>query len=823
MFAEIIFYLPFRRTFTYHIPDDLIHAIAFGKRVLAPFGKRVLTGFCMLVKEDAGEIEISKIKDIFEVVDESPVIDRKDLELYQWMADYYLCGVGEVLRLCTPYGTDMQSARYLISDPQVSRDALSALKRKNTILAKILQVLIEHPKIPLTRLQKAIKKKNIYSIIRKLQLTGIITIDNRLPEARVREKKERFVKLTAPIESIYELIPVIEHRSPKQALLLLTMTEYARKDVSVKTLLSKTGLKSGVLLPLVKKGLISVFFKKVQRKHRETLANDLPDYQLTAMQKDVYEIVNKSIQEQQFQVFLLHGVTGSGKTLIYLDLAKQALALGKSVLILVPEISLTPQITSRFIAKFGSQVVVIHSQISPGERFDTWKMIREGKVRVVIGARSALFAPLQNIGLIVIDEEHDASFKQTDTTPKYHARDTGIMRAKLAGCPVVLGSATPSIESMHNAETGKYTLLKLTERADDAVLPEIRLVNVVEEKKQKFMSNVFSQTLLDKINDRLVKKEGVIILQNRRGFSTQVYCFDCGEMEMCENCSVALVHHINSNIIECHYCGYRKIVPEQCTKCGSPSIRFFGMGTERVEDELSYYFPNARMQRVDSDAIAKKGSLSRILGDFRSGQTDILIGTQMVAKGLDFSRVTLVGVISAETNLWLPDFRADERTFQLLTQVAGRAGRSIHKGEVLIQTQNDRHPVLTKVVLHDYDNFYKAELQKRRNLHYPPFSRLCLIEVKDKSEKNAQLAISDFYNFLQPAKKILRISPPCTAVISRIRGEYRYQILVKSDRITDPTGSILRKIIWEAFVEFKNRSEFNNVPLSFDVDPQHVM
>jgi primosomal protein N' (replication factor Y) len=391
---------------------------------------------------------------------------------------------------------------------------------------------------------------------------------------------------------------------------------------------------------------------------------------------------------------------------------------------------------------------------------------------------------------------------------------------------VLHGSATPSIESMFNAQSGKYKLLNLPERIDDAKLPKIHLINISRQAgdgKKKKMQQVFSNFLLDKIEDRLKKKEGIIILQNRRGFSTQVYCEDCGELEICENCSVPLVYHINQNILKCHYCDFTKEVPKVCGNCGSYALKYFGTGTERVEDELEYFFPKAKIKRVDSDAVSKKNSLSRILMDFSKGETDILVGTQMVSKGLDFPRLTLVGVISAETTLWIPDFRADERTFQLLTQVSGRAGRSRVEGEVIIQTFNEKSFTLQKVLQNDYTGFYEKEIANRQNMGYPPFTRICLIETKDMDNDKARNASFDFHKELSVYKKYLQITPASTALIARLKGQYRYHILVKSNKETDPGGGILRKAILDSFVEFNRKSRFRDVKIFFDVDPQSVM
>jgi len=430
---------------------------------------------------------------------------------------------------------------------------------------------------------------------------------------------------------------------------------------------------------------------------------------------------------------------------------------------------------------------------------------------------------LKNIGLIVVDEEHDSSYKQNEISPKYNARDSAIMRANFSSCPVILGSATPSLESMQNAISGKFRLIQLLNRIDGAKLPLIKLVDVSVEKKKGKMENVFSKQLIEEIANRLLKKESVILLQNRRGFSTQVYCEDCGSIEMCNDCEVAMIHHISKNILRCHYCGNTKFVPKVCSVCGSTAIKFYGAGTQKVEDELSYYFPSAKIQRVDSDIINEKNKLTFILNDFRKGEIDILVGTQLVAKGLDFSNVTLVGVISAETTLWLPDFRADERTFQLLTQVAGRAGRSEISGEVLIQTQNANNFVLQKVAANDYQGFFENEIKLRQAGNYPPFSRLALIEAKDANEEKAFAVINDIHKYLLFYKNKIQILPPNPAIIPKIKGQYRFQILIKSSKKNDPSGNILRIAVRNSMVEFKKKSRYKNLKLLFDIDPMTIL
>ena len=465
----------------------------------------------------------------------------------------------------------------------------------------------------------------------------------------------------------------------------------------------------------------------------------------------------------------------------------------------------------------------MHSRLSLGERYDTWRGIVKGKFRVVIGPRSALFAPLDNIGLIVVDEEHDASYKQGDLVPRYNGRDAAVVRASISKCPVILGSATPSIESKYNASIGKYKLLELNERIDNAKLPDIKLVDVTIEKKNKRMQNILSDKLLGKIAERIKRKEGVIILQNRRGFATQVYCDDCGEIIQCTDCSVGMVHHISKNILQCHYCGRTIPVPKACSVCGSIALRFHGAGTQKVEDELEFHFPDIRIERIDSDSVNKKGKLSSILNSFRNKEIDMLVGTQIVAKGIDFPHVTLVGVISAETTLWLPDFRADEKTFQLLTQVSGRSGRSDIAGEVVIQTQNSRNFVLQRVVSNDYHGFYAKEIFTRERGGYPPFTKMCLIEFKSDNEQAVRGAANDFYNIIQKYKSKLNLLPPAEAVIYKLKNQYRYHLLVRSHKKNDPNGKWLRGSVLDTFIEFNKTSRYNDVRVIIDVDPQNVL
>jgi primosomal protein N' (replication factor Y) len=832
MYVEVVFALPFRNTFTYLVPKSLEPFVKVGIRAIAPFGKRILTGFIIgtsgKVNLPAGQTgSTDKIKPLSDILDDKSIFDDKALQFYKWLADYYLSSLGEALKLGVPYGTEIESKRKIITDRHLCSQLLGKVKSKDSIKEKILRVLSERDEINFSHLQRIVKRKNIYSVLSLLQNSGAITILDEVESAKVKIKKEKFIKLAKSVADVYTYFPEIESRSPKQVKILLELVSKKSRQIEkngsipLNYLLKRTEATKSSVDALQKKGLVKVFEKEISRDYVEQYKEVSPLFELTEKQKEIIEEVSSSFNK--FQPYLLHGVTGSGKTQVYIELIKKILELDKSALILVPEISLTPQITSRLYNNFGNQVAVLHSRMSLGERYDSWRKILKGKSKVVIGARSALFAPLKNIGLIVVDEEHDSSYKQQDMIPKYHARDSAVILAQYNNCPVLLGSATPSVESMYNARSGKYKLLKLPERIDNAKLPKIHLVNISAERKKKKMENVFSKFLLDKIEDRLKKKEGIIILQNRRGFSTQIYCEDCNELEICVNCSVPLVYHINQNILKCHYCGFSKEVPHACTNCGSLSLKYFGTGTERVEDEIEFYFPKAKIKRVDSDAISKKGSLSRILQEFGSGEIDILVGTQMVSKGLDFPRLTLVGVISAETTLWLPDFRSDERTFQLLTQVAGRAGRSSVEGEVVIQTYNERSFTLQKVLQNDYNGFYEKEIFDREKLKYPPFTRLCLIEIKDIEEEKARGAIFDFHKYLAVYKKWLEITAPSQAMIARLKGQYRFHILIKSNKEKDPGGKILRKALVESYVEYNRLSRYRDIKLIFDIDPQSLM
>ena len=524
-----------------------------------------------------------------------------------------------------------------------------------------------------------------------------------------------------------------------------------------------------------------------------------------------------------FKPFLLHGVTGSGKTLVYIHLIKDILKLGKTSLLLVPEINLTPQLIDRFKQAFSEDFAVLHSRMSDGERFDSWRSIRDGKVRIVLGARSAIFAPLKDIGLIVVDEEHEPSYKQTSPAPRYNARDLAVIRAKMENAVVLLGSATPSIESMFNAQSGKYELLQITDRADGAKLPVINVINTLEARKHGQLIGSVSKILLDEISERIIKKEGVILFQNRRGFSSYIECMECGFIPVCQNCDVSLTFHKVRNQLRCHYCGFFQSAESSCTTCGFPEMKEIGFGTQRIEDELESYFKGCnipvKIERMDTDTTRKKGSHRSILSRFARGETDILIGTQMVAKGLDFARVTLVGVINADLQLFLPDFRASERTFQLLTQVAGRAGRSSELvGKVLIQTTHPDNMAIYATRIASYSKFYEEELTHRRNAVYPPFARFIIIEFSGKDDILVKDHIYKFLYLLPFKAKFWNVLGPVLPSISKMKNEFRRTLIIKSIKDLDKNGSLMRRSIKRAIEDYKRNYANTSVKMTVDID-----
>jgi primosomal protein N' (replication factor Y) len=822
--------LPMRKLFTYTVPDDC--PIEPGCRVVVPFGTKTYTGIVVELDVPAR----SDAKAVEEVLDDAePAIIPSILELTRWMADYYLCSWGEALAAALPREFAPQSVVRVELVRYPSAEELDHIQRRAPKRMQLLKLLRElTTPVTIGYLQRQLQTESITAQLEALERSGYIRL-HRTVEGAHTPPVERYVQLAHTLRSdpsvLERSLAALESRAPKQAFALATIAQLSQQaPISWHDACAAAEVDSSILRALVKKGLLEVVTLEQAPKrastdlvlapsHRET---ELP---LTDEQAHAVERIRDALTIGRAKTFLLHGVTGSGKTLVYMHAIATVLAAGKTALVLVPEISLTPQLVDRFTAVFGNTVVAFHSQMSAGERYDAWRLIRRGDARVVLGPRSAVFAPLNQLGLVIVDEEHESSYKQESPAPRYHGRDAAIMRGHLEQAVVVLGSATPSLESMYNAATGKYHLLELALRADGAQLPQIRTVDIRQERKLQQMSGRFSKTLVDAIIDRLSRKEGVILLHNRRGFAPRLECPECGHVPHCQYCSVALTYHKRTNQLRCHYCGRSYRVPDHCPECGNPTMVAMGAGTQRIEDELTALLKqnstSAVIARVDTDTTATKGTLRRILEDFARGHIDILVGTQMIAKGLDIGRVTLVGVINADMQLYVPDFRASERTFQLLTQVAGRAGRRADKpGEVIIQTAHPEHVAIKCARLYRYDIFYSDELQERRQANYPPFTRLVLVEFSGTDLEHVERHAHGFAHYLPRGVPAITALGPSRPSLERVNGKYRRILLVKGDRQLDPNGVELRRAILTAWAAYNQTHASQSVRITIDVDTQ---
>lgn len=829
LYVNVALPVPVNKLFTYIVPDELKNDVAIGKRAIVPFGNQELTGIIVEVSNESGWHNLKEIKD---VLDPEPVFSDEMLKLTRWIAEYYFSSWGEVLKIALPAGTVLESKRIVKLLRHPDQDTLSRMEKNSPNRAEVLKFLLSHNSpLPIKTLKNKFKFKNIYSILNSLEALGYIEIEKYLPEQKAKVKFEKFISLSKPyaenLKKLTQIISELEKSAPKQAevlLFLIDSLKKGKKELLMSDVLKTASTNSQTIKKLQEKGLVEIYQKETVRKFEYEFEEPDKKIELNEYQKKALSEIKKAIESEKFKTFLLYGVTGSGKTLIYIESIKEVINLGKTAIVLVPEISLTPQMVNRFKKTFGDVVGVLHSKMSIGERYDSWRMIKDGIYKIVIGPRSAVFAPLEKIGLIVVDEEQESSYKQFDTPPRYNARDVAIMRASINNAVVILGSATPSLESYYNAKIGKYQLLILPRRVDNAKMPRIKIVDMIQERKENANKTSISTILRQKIEERLERKEGIIIFQNRRGYSTYIECQDCGYVEMCDNCSVTLIFHMAQNHLRCHYCGLTKKVPDKCRKCGGVKLKLKGVGTQRVEDEINQIFPSAKVIRMDLDTISGKKSYDKIMQKFVNGEVDILLGTQMVAKGLDFSRVTLVGVISADIPMLIPDFRSSERTFQLLTQVAGRAGRSEKEGEVIIQTFQPGHYIFDYVVNHKTLEFYENELKLRESLNYPPFTRLILIEFKGEDERNVELASNEFSKELKSKLQTpIQILGPAPAAIPKIKRNFRYHIIIKIPKQLNKNNKEIAQVIWQLKEKLEAKLNSKGVKLIIDVDPQNTV
>jgi primosomal protein N' (replication factor Y) len=820
-FAEIVFPLPVNQTFTYRVPADLRSVAEVGCRVIAPFGPRRLTGFILEFKNES---HLKELKDVQDVLDLEPLFSAEIIELAKWISEYYLCSPGEALKSTIPSVFVVASKKYVAPLNADVEELAQSIAVSAPRQAQILRYLAKSGKISIDLLKKKIGAKSLISSINQLELKGWVRVDHILGRSKAKPKLGKFVRLIS--ESLNEnglthQIESLKISAPKQAQCLIYLQE-AGKEIRLNEVMRQTGITSSSLKSLVKNNLIEIFEKELIRDYYESNSIAIPTpIVLNEEQRCALNQVSEAIQNEKFETFLLYGVTGSGKTQIYIEAIYKTLEKNKDAIVLVPEIALTPQTVQRFRSHFKENVAVLHSAMSEGERYDSWRRLKEGTARVAVGPRSAVFAPLKNIGLIVVDEEHEASYKQSDSAQRYHARDVAVMRAKFSNAVVVLGSATPSAESYFNARIGKYQLLELSRRVDDVPLPEVTILDLLKEKRLsgKKTEPIFSRLLAQKIEEKLNKQEQIILLLNRRGFSSFIKCKDCGFIGNCDNCNITLTYHLRGYRLRCHYCGFSKKAPKVCPDCLGSDILFRGVGTQKVEEALKEQFKEARVVRMDMDTTSKKWSHDRILHDFDVGKYDILLGTQMVAKGLDFQRVTLVGVINADIGLLIPDFRSSERTFQLLTQVAGRAGRKDLAGEVIIQTYSPHSSCLLCAQKHDFKRFFHGEISERRELDYPPFGRINSILFRGIDEAKVIKASQNYANVIKSLKGPFKVLGPTPSPIVKIKNQYRWQIILKGEKHSDPAGKHMKQAIRQAEVLFKSEYKSRGVKIVVDVDP----
>ncbi len=778
-FVEVALPVPLRQTFTYRLPVGLRENVKLGARILVPFGKRQLTGYAVAlhtrINPELG-IETEDIKDALELLDSEPLLTAEILRLTQWAADYYAAAWGEMLKASLPAGINA-SVEQIYTITARGRDELLKITAAKTLKTQILQFLAEYNETASRELFLRFGESSAKRALRELTKAGWASVFYRTLTTQVKPKRRKAVRLLSPEKHQPNQKPFTE----AQAKIVETLME-SDGEILFTDLIELTETSASTINTLEKRGIVEVFVAEVRR---DPLAKvDLPELlnlTLTDAQTEVLKEINAALEAGKYKAFLLHGVTGSGKTEIYIRAMQTALDNGKSSLMLVPEIALTPVFSRRLRAVFGNAVAILHSNLSTGERFDEWRRIKSGAANIVIGTRSAVFAPLRNVGLIVVDEEHDSSYRQHES-PFYHGRDAAIVRAHYANAVVVLGSATPALESFHNAHSDKYQYLALPTRVGNRPLATAELVDMREVFKTDGKDTIFSPALLDAIEETHSRGEQSIILLNRRGFSQFVLCRSCGETIRCQNCDITLTFHKREGKLVCHYCNHRERTPRQCPQCEGKFLFFMGEGTEQIEDILTRKFSELKIARIDRDTTGRRKMFEETLMSFSRGEIDMLVGTQMLAKGHDFPNVTLVGVISVDAGLALPDFRAAERTFQLLTQVAGRAGRGELAGRVLIQTFYPEHYALKHARTQNYDNFYAEEIRFRKNLNYPPFVALASILIKHANYNyafdNAQI-LSDCLGKLNAEKNCI-ILGPAPAPLARLKNEHRLQILVKA-------------------------------------------
>lgn len=799
--------LPVFKTFHYKIPEKFQKSVEAGKRVFVPFGGRKVTGYVLsLLEETATE----NIKEILDVLDDTPLFSPRMIPFFQWIANYYLAPLGEVLKTALPTGINVGTRQKIVLTEK-GKGFMKFLSQSDFRL-EILQKLAAGSVRSKAQFIEKYRNRSPHHLLNLWKKEEIIEFSHKLNKSQIRPRKIKIVHFLDEPKAEDNKI------SPKQKTIFARVKE--KKKIPLSFLRKEFGDISSPVKRLLGKGFITVEEEEANRSPQkfDDFA-DQKEHELTREQKNALSRIFEGIASESYLAYLLYGVTGSGKTEVYLRAIKEVLSGGKGAIVLTPEISLTPQLVDRFRSHFGDKIAILHSGISLGERYDEWRRIKKGEAKIVIGARSAIFAPLDKIGIIIVDEEHEPSYKQDDRF-KYHARDIALVRGKFAGSVVILGSATPSVESYYNTSKNKLIRLDLPRRVEDRPMPRVKIVDMKKESKKKGKPLIFSRDLAEAIRINLEEKNQIMLFLNRRGFATFLLCPDCGFTFRCPNCSVTLTHHLSTEKLHCHYCGYVLPASPVCPGCQGSRVNLFGLGTERLEEEIKELFPQARVGRMDRDSTTQKNSHHKILKSLRKGDIDLLVGTQMIAKGHDFPGVTLVGVISADLSLNVPDFRASERTFQLLTQVAGRAGRGNLPGEVIIQTYNPDYFSIICAKNHDFSEFFKQESYLRKEFNYPPFSYLTNFRLTGNSEKSTKKASLDFGNFCrnQVGRRNLEILGPIPSPLAKIKGKYRWQILLKA-----PSRELLHNFTKKLLDNLSGKLIPKTVDLSVDVDPRNML
>ncbi|WP_051569126.1 primosomal protein N' [Alkaliphilus transvaalensis] len=808
------------RIFDYIIPTNLQGEICVGMRVIVPFGKgnKRLEAYVLNIEEKV--VDTSTHKEMIEAIDYEPILTEDQIKMILWMKNKYLCKYIEAIHCLIPAGIVQKERKIIKLMKSNWRDLVSSIQSKQRSILEVLEA--EGGSQFLEVIEKSLDFKEIYSAIKNLAQEKIIEIEFDLT-SRVKVKTEEYLQLTIDEEG---LVGAIKHlkSAKKQGEILVFLQEKGRYPLA--TLIKELNTSRAPIKALVEKGYVEILEEVVNRNPFNNLEiKAFPKLKPSEEQQLVMDKIIKTIHEEEPKTFLIHGVTGSGKTEIYLRLMEEVIARGKQGIVLVPEISLTPQTVERFKGRFGEGIALLHSSLSEGERYDEWRRIAKGEVNIVIGARSAVFAPLKHLGMIIIDEEHENTYK-SEQNPKYHAHEIAAYRSGNEGAIVVLGSATPSLESYYKAETGEIELMTLTKRPLQSKLP---IVEIVDMKKELEEGNqgILSRRLMTLINENLQRKKQTILFLNRRGFSTFVSCKGCGHVIKCKHCDISMTLHMPQNHLKCHYCGEKSLSPSCCPECGSETIKFMGAGTQKLEKMIADLFPTASIARLDMDSTSQKGSHQKILGSFRNGEIDILIGTQMISKGLDFPNVTLVGIISVDSTLNLPDFRGAEKTFQLVTQVAGRAGRGMEEGLVILQTFDPHHYSIQTASKHNYLDFYQEELMIRREFEYPPFSNLITINFSGSNEKEVSSyaeKMAAMMKYVLKGKGCSKINDvllgPNESIITRINQKYRFQIILKDQEIE---YNLLKGIVKYFFIQHRQKYVPRTITVSIDTNPYNMM